>query len=614
MRFSKASTLIEHERVCKGPVPLTRKDLPLAEEILKQSNGGDGSGGVKSDDSSVEIIEPPIKKNTTSMVVPNPLLPSVPAAPQSRKVQKDDSSVEIIEPPRNTTSTPLTTTASSNNNGGNLPKQSQYITCWTCDVCKVAHFKTFKEAEEHENQCMIEMEKKTKKNNTPSPPKKTNRGGVDYLSDSRQSSSAKNNNEDVVLFSPFVQGVSDSADFEKLSNCHAAILQSVKLLHHPFNGSVALQCQYCNEGLSTTWTLKKMTEMLPVQVCNHILECQNAPTEVVNSMQLHITNILEKSSEIVGELSLGSFLALFLATNGIVEGAIKRETRLLVLPDDKFRKISGFEMSKRGRQVSSRTALIGTKKGRRQQEGGGSSAESSPSAKRTKVQQSLHEEIKIGDMDCQVHYDDGRSMYVAPLDGLPLLTSMLEKEAKYLHPSQKVLLAQLEIFKLSPKMMKDNADIGTLGFRCQNCVTEKNGCCFMKFTSVNNLARDLLLFGKEHVVRCITKQKVTKQIHDALGGGDAELSRYCTLIATLYGMEERTVVGGKTQVVFGESPTIPTGYSRPSDIDVRSILRAAETNRMSTKHVDESSKATQKAPAAQDVLKAPAPAVAPVSN
>ncbi|KAL7446967.1 hypothetical protein ACHAXM_010710 [Skeletonema potamos] len=593
MRFSKAHTLIEHERVCKGPVPLTRKDLPLAEEILKNNRGT----GVESDDSSVEIIEPPIKNIST---VPNPL--DVSAPPQSMKVKRDDSSVEIIESPRHTAASfPPSAQPTTAGNGSkvqdthpNLFKRSQYYTCWTCDVCKVAQFKTFKEAEEHENQCMIELEKKMKSN---TPPKKTNRE-AEYLSDSRQSSK----NEDVVLFSPFVQGVSDSADFENLSNCHAAILQSVKLLHHPFNGSVALQCQYCNERLSSTWTLKKMTEMLPVQVCNHILECQNAPTEVVNSMQLHITNILQKSSEIVGELSLGSFLESFLVANGIVEGAIKRETRLLVLPDDKFRKITGFETSKRGRQASSRTALIGSKKGKRQE---GSSAESSP-AKRTKVQ-SLHEEIKVGDMDCQVHYDEGRSMYVAPLDGLPLLTSLLEKEAKYLHPSQKVLLAQLEIFKLSPKMMK-HADIGSLGLRCQNCVTEKNGCCFMKLTSVNNLARDLLLFGKEHVVRCITKQKVTKQIHDALAGGDVELTTYCTLIANLYGLEEKTV-NGKTQVIFGYSPTIPPGYSRPMDIDVRSILQAAEIVRKAAKDVAKF-KATQKP--AQDELKAPA--VAPVPN
>ena len=51
MRFSKASTLIEHERICKGPVPLTRKDLPLADEILKQKENG--NGGHQSDDSSV---------------------------------------------------------------------------------------------------------------------------------------------------------------------------------------------------------------------------------------------------------------------------------------------------------------------------------------------------------------------------------------------------------------------------------------------------------------------------------------------------------------------------------------------------------------------------------
>ena len=69
-------------------------------------------------------------------------------------------------------------------------------------------------------------------------------------------------------------------------------------------------------------------------------------------------------------------------------------------------------------------------------------------------------------------------------------------------------------------------------------------------------------------------------------------------------MEERTV-DGKSHVVFGESPTIPTGYSRPIDVDTRSILRAAETNRMNAHTVDDSSNAPHNE-AAQDELKVPA--------
>lgn len=591
MRFSKASTLIEHERICKGPVPLTRKDLPLASEILKQKEKDNGGGADKSDDSSVEIIEPPVKKNNSRPTVPNPVC--LPAPQSIEGSNKGDSSVKPNEPPSNTAaSVPPSAPASEP-----TQKESNYVTCWTCDVCKVAHFKTFKEAEEHEIQCKIDMENKRKKEATP--PKKQANKGVE--SDSRQS--AKN----VVLFSPFVQSVTDSADFERISNCHAAILQSVKLLHHPFNGSVALQCQYCNQGMSSTWTYKKMTEMLPVLVCNHILECQNAPAEVVESMQEHITNILDKSSEIVGELSFGKFLESFLLANGIVEGAIKGDKQLVVMPDDKFKKIKGFEMSKRGRQASSNTALIGSKKGKRQD---GSSSETSPTAKRPK-KQPVHKEIIIGDMDCQLHYEDGRSMYVGPLDGLPFLTSLLQKEAKCLHPSQKLLLAQLEIFELSPEIMK-GATTGSLGLRCQNCVTEKNGCSFMKLTSVNALARDVLLFGKEHVCKCIKKQKVTKQINEALVAGDGELSKYCRLLTSLYCLEE-SQDGGKIHVKFGECPKIPSEYSLVCDIDFRSILQEAKTDSMNKNDVGESSNVLHKAPP-QDELKAPpqVPAVATV--
>jgi len=610
MRFSKAATLIEHERICKGPVPLTRKDLPLASEILKQKEKDDNGDADKSDDSSVEIIEPPVKISNRPTVLNPVCIP----APQSIVGPKNNmgvqsivgpndmgvSSVKAIQPPSNPTepvppSAPVSEPITQ--------KESNYITCWTCDVCKVAHFKTYKEAEEHEIQCKIDMENKKKKEATP-PSKQQANKGAGYLSDNSRPP-AKN----VELFSPFVQSATDSADFEKISNCHAAILQSVRLLHHPFNGSVALQCQYCNQGMSTTWTYKKMTEMLPVLVCNHILECQNAPAEVVESMQEHITNILDKSSEIVGELSFGKFLESFLLTNGIVEGAIKGDKQLVVMPDDKFKKINGFETSKRGRQTSSSTALIGSKKGKRQD---GSSAKSSPPAKRPR-KLPIHEEIKVGDMGCQVHYEGGRSMNVGPLDGLPFLTSLLQKDAKYLHPSQKLLLSQLEIFKLSPKIMKGAID-GSLGLRCQNCVTEKNGCSFMKLSSVNTLARDVLLFGKEHVVKCIKKQKVSKQIQEAVTGGDGELSRYCTLLTSLYCLEQKQI-GEKMHVEFGECPTIPSGYSRVCDIDFRSVLRDAETNRMKANDVGKSTNVLQKAPP-QDELKAPAqvPVVAPVSK
>jgi hypothetical protein len=232
--------------------------------------------------------------------------------------------------------------------------------------------------------------------------------------------------------------------------------------------------------------------------------------------------------------------------------------------------IDGNERSKRGRLASS---LIDTKKQRERE---------TDEVKLLSPKRSLHPEVIIGDMDCQMHYDDGNSMYVGPLDGLPLLTSPLQKESRYLHSSQKLLLAQLEIFKISPKLM-EGANSESLGLRCQNCVTEKNGCCFMKLSSSNNLVRDLFLFGKEHVVRCVTKAKVKKQIHDALlllGRSADELSNYCTLIANLYGLEDKKSADGRINVVLGQSPTLPAGYSFPTDIDVRGILRAssAEAN------------------------------------
>ena len=616
MRFANTGTLKEHEGVCKGPAPISRKDLPLAEEILKDTTG------IQSDDSSVQIIEPPISSNKSSTTTaPAQIQPVSTSLNQQFKEENDEplpsdssalanngdnavqntSTIDLLTPPKEEVK------VSSPSYNSPSPPKSNFITCWTCDVCKVAHFDTFEKAVEHENQCMIDMKKKETM-----PPKKNNQSSnnVENLSKSRQQTSSAN----VVLFSPLINGNADSLDFDQLSDCHASILQSVKLLHHPFNGSVALQCQFCCEPMSTTWTLKKMTEMLPVAMCNHLFTCENAPSEVVEYMKEQVVLILQKSSSIVGGISLADFLKSYLESNGIVEGVINnrgtnRDTRLVVLSDGKFAQIDGYERSKRGRLAASNllnTRLIGTKK---QRERGTDEVEKLPSPKRSKAVQSQHPEIKVGDMDCQNYYDedDRNSMYVGPLDGLPLLTSLLQKESRYLHPSQKLLLAQLEIFKISRKLMKET-NSESLGLRCQNCITDKNGCCFMKLSSSNNLVRDLLLFGKEHVVRCVTKTKVTKQIHDAVVGGSVdELSNYCTLIANLYGLEDKKSTDGRIHVVLGQSPTIPAGYSVPSDIDVRGILRAsAEANQMKNKVQD----LGEKAPA-QDVLPTVPSAVAP---
>ena len=576
MRFAQASDLIEHERGCQGSAPLSKEDLPLMENILKQTTNGNDSS---------EVVEPPFNNNSTSSTVP----------PE----KDDDSVIEVKDSPSNT-ATAETSPASPSDQPAK--RESQYTTVWTCDVCNDAHFKTYEEAEQHEIQCRIIMDKKAKQQQQAESLPAKSKKGTDANNDSRQQT------KNVVLFSPFVQSVTDSADFEKISNCHAAILQSVKLLHHPFSGSVGLQCQYCSEGMSTTWTFKKMTEMLPVQVCNHILDCQHAPAAVVDSMQQHISDILNKSSDIIGDMPFEKFLESFLLSNGIVEGVIKGNKQLVLLPDEKCKNIEDFALSKRGRLASPSTALIGTKKGKRQEK---SSTKNLPSSKRPRQQQSSLKDVHVGDMDCQLHYDDGRSMYVGPLNGIPLLTSLLQKEAKLLHLTQKVLLSQLEIFEISPKLMKE-APEKSLGIRCQNCVTEKNGCCYMKLSSIDKLGKDILLFGEDHVCNCVTKPKVVKQLRESLVSGGAELTRYCKVLAKLYCMSDVTV-DGKSHVMFGDCPKIPDGYTIPCDIDCRHVsLREVETKSMDTSNVEESIGIHHKALAQDEKL--PTRVLAPESN
>lgn len=237
--------------------------------------------------------------------------------------------------------------------------------------------------------------------------------------------------------------------------------------------------------------------------------------------------------------------------------------------------------SKRGKQLSS----IGKKRGRPagwRKETASKRQKEVPGA--NLPPRSKHTEIRYGDMGCRTHIvEDGHRFTVGPLDGLPFLSSFSSQSgaSKALSRSEKFLLQQLELFTLHPKLAekeKMNAPPESVAMRCRNCIADKNGCCFMRLSSVDNLPRDLLLMAVEHLACCrFMKVKEVKVIQELKEGGSdrSALTKYCKWMARLYSMENYASggSGGPRGVVWGDSPKVPAGgYCSPADVKVDLLL------------------------------------------
>lgn len=215
---------------------------------------------------------------------------------------------------------------------------------------------------------------------------------------------------------------------------------------------------------------------------------------------------------------------------------------------------------------------------------------------------SKNKKILYGNMNCQTHVEEGVPFTVAPLDGLPFIPSFASEVAKQkLHPSEKFVLQQLELFTVPSNLRrtsstsslvtmaaaKDGSGAGFVGMRCRNCIADiKNGCCFMKVSSVASIAQDVMLMASEHIVSCrFMKVKDVKVVQECLkrhgaGAGDGEetggnswLGDYCKHVARLYSLESSSKGTGGGGVIWGQSPKVPAGeYCAPSDVDVGLLL------------------------------------------
>jgi hypothetical protein len=207
-------------------------------------------------------------------------------------------------------------------------------------------------------------------------------------------------------------------------------------------------------------------------------------------------------------------------------------------------------------------------------EAGSKPAESTPKKVLSSVlksPRSKHCEIKYGNMGCKIHNEHERLFCVAPLDGIPFLCSFSKEEKKKLHSSEILLLQQLELFTITPELMKStnmNAPPQSVGIRCRNCIADQNGCCFLKVSSVSKLPHNLLLMAKEHVMSCQFLRPKDLKVLELQDGRQGRLTTYCKWLARLYSLEDSANGGFDTGVVWGESPKLPEVYCYPADIDV----------------------------------------------
>lgn len=189
---------------------------------------------------------------------------------------------------------------------------------------------------------------------------------------------------------------------------------------------------------------------------------------------------------------------------------------------------------------------------------------------------SNHENIKYGDMGCRMHNEHGQIFRVAPLDGIPFLSSLANDASKLLHPAARLSLQHLELFTISPELMKSVNMKGSpqsVGIRCRNCIADRDGCCFIRLSSISSMLRELHLMVVQHLIGCrYVSARDVKAMQVWLEIDPKPSADFCRWIAKLYSMEDLTRGSADSCVVWGDSPKVPSGYCSPADIDIGSML------------------------------------------
>lgn len=193
--------------------------------------------------------------------------------------------------------------------------------------------------------------------------------------------------------------------------------------------------------------------------------------------------------------------------------------------------------------------------------------------------------------------DDQRNQFYltpcAPLDGVPLVSSLSSDRSKKLSPPLQSLLQQVEFFNLSSLIVASGEKASppeSVGIRCQNCVSSPDGCGFIRMTSTRELQSDLLSMSADHLEYCrCTDQSVRSELKDLKNhmADSRPFSEYCQLIRKMYGLED-SIVDNDSVVVWGECPSIPSGYvGSPKNINIDFALDLAHSTKEKEQPADQ---------------------------
>ncbi|KAL9188446.1 hypothetical protein ACHAXT_006824 [Thalassiosira profunda] len=452
LRFRTREEVAAHQVGCRGPMPLRIADLPLAERLQGRNGGGGGVGGGGTTAGASSIVGAAAAAAAAAGGnVPDPLA----AAPDEARPDEavaagntggeneesdSSSSIEIIgvtkpppkeEPPP--TEAPVDSAPAEAASEKAAPDAEEetatedakdYVQVWTCDVCKEEQFEDYDEAVAHEASC--------------TGPKR------DLAEVDVDGSPAKPSQ--VVLFAPLLDRHIDSTNYMQISKYERLALKSVQLLYtpKPSGGELSFQCLHCAtplspDGTDQTWTAGKIGTKVHAFACQHGRFCNAAPAN-------ERATLSNADASRRGKMALGAFLAGYFAENGIRENR-RDGGGFIVMKDEDFRKVPGYELTKRGKQ------LQGGKK-RRGKPTAKSPAKRPKGGKAELAPRSKHMDIRYGDMGCKMHSEEGAIFTLGPLDGLPFLCSFSREAAQKLHPSEKFLLQQMELFTLQPKHME----------------------------------------------------------------------------------------------------------------------------------------------------------------
>jgi hypothetical protein len=170
--------------------------------------------------------------------------------------------------------------------------------------------------------------------------------------------------------------------------------------------------------------------------------------------------------------------------------------------------------------------------------------------------------------------EQGNQFYLAPyapLDGVPLVSSISSKESKKLPYPLQLLLQQVEFFNLSSLTLspeEESPNPKAVGIRCQNCVSCLEGCGYIALSSVNDVATDLWKMSTDHLVYCKCTETSVRNILKAYSVADlGRLSEYCKIVTKIYGLED-LITSGAFVVVWGECQAVPSGYIGSPNINI----------------------------------------------